>query len=349
MIDNYEWDELDLLFQRAKNKLINPNESLTSRKEFFDLLNQIFLTLEVEFYLTQESRYLFDNKNINKVVPEDNIIIFENDFIKLSQNLDILLEHGIKPVIMKHEFWCLKKNENIVNIKLSSINPLDFKNKLKKIEHNGKEFFVHKSKKNISFLSKPKKNYLNSFILLFKNLKQNYISFDEFLNLYIESKNSMSWSLREDHLALVTDFSKYKKIGEIINYLNSINLDSVLKNVIETDLSEQFEEPIHANKKFWKSGNNFFVFPMIYEFKKNVVPYKNANKYIGEKNKYTLYSKAYYENLESMSDDEIKIFLKSNPIEIKEGAIVSGKHRTFAMIGRIVKNKSYLKMKVKYV
>ena len=50
-----------------------------------------------------------------------------------------------------------------------------------------------------------------------------------------------------------------------------------------------------------------------------------------------------------MNDDEIVEFLKKNPIEILNNSIVSGKHRAFAMVGRIVKDEQYFNFKVKYV
>ena len=50
-----------------------------------------------------------------------------------------------------------------------------------------------------------------------------------------------------------------------------------------------------------------------------------------------------------MTEVEIGQFLKSNPIEISNNAIVSGKHRAFAMIGRIINGKEYIKFRAKYV
>ena len=43
-----------------------------------------------------------------------------------------------------------------------------------------------------------------------------------------------------------------------------------------------------------------------------------------------------------MTDSEIIDFIRANPIEITNNSVSSGKHRVFAMIGRLVSNKTYL-------
>ena len=350
MNDANQWDELDLLFQRAKNKLVNPKNSLVNRRNFFLKLNEVFKDLNIQYFLTQESRYLFTHSIKNKVVPEDNIVIFQKNFDILLQNLNTLHSFDIVPVIKSPEFWYLRKNENIVKIKLSFVDEDEFSGKLRRVKYNDTYFLVSKSKINIfKSFNKQVKQFINNLLLFFKNLKSNYISYNDFLMLNIELENSKSWSLRKKHLDLVTNYSKLQKIGEIINFFESENLEEFFNKVIESDTSMKFEEPIHANKFFWNSGNNYFIYPIVYEFRKNVVPYKEANKYIEKNNKFMLYSKSYYEHLDSMSDSEIETFLKAHPIEIKDGSIVSGKHRSFAMIGRIIKGKNYLKMKVRYV
>ena len=116
-----------------------------------------------------------------------------------------------------------------------------------------------------------------------------------------------------------------------------------------TPTDHTFEEPIYANKIFWMTGNNFFIFPIVFKFKKNVVAYKDANKYIENVKIPMLFSQEYYESLESMTDNDIKKFLRNNPIEISNNSIVSGKHRAFAMIGRLVNNEKYINFYAKYI
>ena len=50
----------------------------------------------------------------------------------------------------------------------------------------------------------------------------------------------------------------------------------------------------------------------------------------------------YYYNLELMSDNELEIFLKENPVEFENGYIKHSFHRACAMIGRLIKGKEYI-------
>ena len=50
----------------------------------------------------------------------------------------------------------------------------------------------------------------------------------------------------------------------------------------------------------------------------------------------------YYESLELMSDEELEVFLKQNPVEFDNGLIKHSYHRACAMIGRLIKGKKYI-------
>jgi len=50
----------------------------------------------------------------------------------------------------------------------------------------------------------------------------------------------------------------------------------------------------------------------------------------------------YYSNLELMSDEELELFLKSNPVEFENGFIKHSYHRACAMIGRLISGKEYI-------
>jgi hypothetical protein len=193
-------------------------------------------------------------------------------------------------------------------------------------------------------------NFKKKIKLLLMNTFCSKLTENKFLNLEIEAKSSKSWQLRYKHLDLVTDFTNNKRVKEIIIFFSNQENSLIIKNqIIDTPTEHCFEEPIYANKKFWMTGNNFFIYPILFKFKKNVVPYKDANRYIKKKNKPNLYTKEYYEGLDSMSDQEIKKFLRKNPIEISNNCIVSGKHRSFAMIGRLASNEKYIPFYVKYI
>lgn len=169
------------------------------------------------------------------------------------------------------------------------------------------------------------------------------IDLNTFLNLNIENIHSPSWLVRKNHLNLVTNNKKNLKISEIINFFKEEkNYQKTFENIEESIIDTLVPDSISHSKYFWHSGNNYFFYSMHFKFKKNVVPYKNVNEYILNKNNPIIYTKEYFESLPSMDSKEIIVFLKQNPIEITNNCISSGKHRVFAMIGRLINDEEYI-------
>jgi hypothetical protein len=167
---------------------------------------------------------------------------------------------------------------------------------------------------------------------------------EEFLNILVEPKDSFNWKWRARHLDIVTNDGEYIIVKDIVKYLEN---NDTMKNlhVEETNTTIPFFEPSNFDMRFWWGGNNYFIYCIQYQFRKNVVPYAKANKYIKEKKTPAIYTSEYYESLDVMNDDEIKSFLFKAPIEIQNNAVVGGKHRVFAMIGRLVEGKEYIPMR----
>ena len=164
-------------------------------------------------------------------------------------------------------------------------------------------------------------------------------SMERFLNLYLEPADSFNLWWRKMHLDLVTDGGRFLQLGAMFDHLAEKDLISFSEaNVIETNTAERFGEPVSSNYLFWRSGNNYFLYPVIFGFRKNVVPYNRANDYISNSHgQPPLYSAGYYRHLERMTPEEIGAFLRRNPIEVSEGAIVSGKHRALAVLGELLR------------
>jgi hypothetical protein len=341
MQKNDNWDDLDFLFNRAKLKNIDVEIAITERISLLSDLRDLLLKNNIDFYLDAPTNKIFESQN------KENI--FEDKITIKSQTVDtlknIFTTSSFKIVKLEKNSIYLKKNSRIF---ILSIQPEGFtKINLHNIPHDEN---IYKAIKK----SSPKKirefNFKKKIKLLLLNTFCNKLSEKNFLNLEIEAKNSKSWQLRYKHLDLVTELTNNKKVKEIITFFSDQENFSIIKNqIIDTPTEHCFEEPIYANKNFWMTGNNFFIYPIIFMFKKNVVPYKEANKYIEKKKKPNLYSREYYEGLDSMSDQEIKKFLRKNPIEISNNCIVSGKHRAFAMIGRLVSNEKYIPFYVKFI
>ena len=337
---NNKWDELDLLFNRAKLKNIDLKTEKKERLELLIELNEIFKKNHVTYFLNYPSNLIFEN-NYQRVLEENIVVVID----ELNNLCGVLLNSGFEILSQELEHFYIRKNKRVLKIerqieipKLSEIRDVYYNNQIFKLIKPKKK----KTKPAKSLLRKTKLNIKNQF---FKKLHKS-----EFLKLQIESTNSKSWILRKSHLDLVTNNKENIRVEEIFKFFKvSNNLEQIQDKIIETNTSDVFEEPIYANKNFWNSGNNFFIYPLLFEFRKDIVAYKNANDYIKNNKKPFLYSKEYYETLTKMTDKEIELFLKKNPIEISNDSVISGKHRVFAMIGRLIRNQKYIHFYVKYV
>jgi hypothetical protein len=172
-----------------------------------------------------------------------------------------------------------------------------------------------------------------------------YQQIDErfFRSLLIEPSDSFNWRWRKPHLDLVTDQGVLCSAGMIADHFRNPNvMAQVAERIVETDTTTPFNDPANFDPRFWQSGNNYFINCILYQYRRGVVPYQNANDYIKSGQTPKLYSAEYYARLPEMSDCEIETLLRDQPIEVQQGAVTSGKHRVFAMIGRLASGKPFL-------
>ena len=252
----------------------------------------------------------------------------------------------------KDEVTLLIKNRLIV-FRFSKV-PfiLNFKNKninldAKRFDYrvsNYEKFYFWGVSKTINLLTN--KTVLKKVIYFFRKkntYSYKYLSEKEFLNLKIESKKSINWLLRKPHLDIITNEASFYKIKNIVKYFKKENTkQKLIEKIVEVNLKSKLSEPIHLQTDFWLKGNNFYIYPILYGFKKDVVPYKECNSYIQKKSKFNLYSKDYFSSLQDMTDVESSNLFKNSPAEITGGAVTSGKHRMCAMIGRLSRSESYI-------
>tara|TARA_R110001592_G_scaffold55594_2_gene169773 strand:+ start:3687 stop:5105 length:1419 start_codon:yes stop_codon:yes gene_type:complete len=100
------------------------------------------------------------------------------------------------------------------------------------------------------------------------------------------------------------------------------------------DIVKFFKSNTDKIEKTLKPSNWQYFNCMMAEFRHNVGNHHD----LGWENM----TKEYYESLNLMSDEEIKKFLKDNPVEFNNGFIRHNYHRACAMIGRLIKNKPYI-------
>ena len=354
--DFERYDYLDYFLNKAYwHNLMSTNnlkdDSSSSLKSFANFLNK----QNIDFFLDELSFQSFHSKMFfNKERYYESIILKPNDRKNITDNLNFLKRNDFNLIMNNSKEMHFIKNKKIIKVLFSylpfllnfdsrNLNMGDVqKNGYRRTSSYNKIYFYRK----IIFNKKYFKNIIFKFFGLEKKksiTKFKKLTYDEFIDICVEDENSINWLLRKPHLDLVTDHKKYIKVKDILDYFKRPGLlENKLSEVKETDTSEKFEEPIHINKKFWLSGNNFYIFPLIFGFKKNVIAYKIVNEYIQQKNDIKVYSKDYFQSLEDMNKKEIEELFENSPLEITNGAITSGRHRVFAMIGRLIQEKEYV-------
>ncbi len=188
-------------------------------------------------------------------------------------------------------------------------------------------------------------NFIKSGLNKFKKKKIYKISFSSFEKLLFDP-SEYNWFFRKKHYSLIMKDNKSMSIKHIIKFLRRKKINKIAKKIIETKMNSTFDEPIYLNQRFWKTGNNFFIYAIIYGFKKNVVGYQKVNDYIKKKLKPNIYTKNYYKKLDEMNETEISNYLNDNPLPINEHGFLSGRHRVAAMIGRILRGEKYIPFNV---
>ena len=151
------------------------------------------------------------------------------------------------------------------------------------------------------------------FYLLFNRLiktiqnhfkKKKILNLNEFLELKIESENSLNWKIRKPHLDLITDKGKYLKIKDLIYYLKK-DFTLIEKKLLKSNVTKISDYPIHLNKSFWYNGNDFFFNCVKYEYRKRVVPYNKIRDYLESNPQHPIFSASYYSSLKLMDKKEI--------------------------------------------
>ena len=259
-------------------------------------------------------------------------ICFEGLELNIPSNTSDLLNEMYPKYFVKKSWIFLKKFSRIYNVFLLP----------KKIYSKVVSKILRVMLKAPPFINNILSPATRFFGFNYKTLKE-----EDFLNLRIEPIDSFNWKWRARHLDIVTKGGQFTFIKDIINYLGSeAVIKNIERNIEESKLTRTFKIPSNFDMEFWWSGNNYFWYCIKYKFRKNVIPYADVNKYISNVNRYIPYSSEYYESLIEMSDQEITEFISNHPIETESNAVIGGKHRVFAMIGRIISGQRYIPFKV---
>ena len=113
--------------------------------------------------------------------------------------------------------------------------------------------------------------------------------------------------------------------------LNRYDKLKTVKDVVEFYSDK---DNIKLVEKELKPNNWQYFNCMLAEFRHNVADHHQ----LGWENM----TKEYYESLDLMTDEEIEVFNKINPVEFDNGLMKHGYHRGYAMIGRLIAGKPYI-------
>lgn len=174
------------------------------------------------------------------------------------------------------------------------------------------------------------------------NLRYRQLGLDEFLSLSVVDDNELNFLIRARHLSLVTRNFKTTRISDLVALYS--NQKEALKVYVEgTEPRDLYlsELPRHLDSVFWDNGNSYFLNCIKFGYREGVLEYSNVRRMMSATG-YIMYSNKYYESLINMSDEKILKLHQECPISIREGAVSSGRHRVFSMIGRLARGEPYI-------
>ena len=113
-----------------------------------------------------------------------------------------------------------------------------------------------------------------------------------------------------------------------------LNQNETLKTVKEVYMFYSVPGNVQTVRSMLRPENSQYFNCMFAEFRKNVGDHHK----LGWDNM----TENYYNSLELMSDDDLEIFLKENPVDFDNGFIRHSYHRACAMVGRLISGKKYI-------
>ena len=167
------------------------------------------------------------------------------------------------------------------------------------------------------------------------DLKFNYIGGDirDCRHFLIKEKHKAKIKVRDNHEPINLEYFLNMELQQGGGGKEVVLNDRTLKTVKEVvdfwtdkDIYQIQTQLIPSNWQYFNC--------MVAEFKKNVEDHHKLG--------WSKLNKEYFDSLEDMSDGEIEIFLKNNPVEFENGFIKHSYHRAVAMIGRLIQNKKYI-------
>ena len=167
---------------------------------------------------------------------------------------------------------------------------------------------------------------------------------EEFLKLSVFCGNLTDRFVRRNQLSVVTDNFRNVTVQEIIDFFKHRDLDAFRsRHVVNPKQMHQVTANQWLDLNFWFDGNTHFFGNIYYGFRHDVVAYESVSNEFSDA---LVFSMEYFGGKKSMSSADVKRLLEQNPITIRKTHLTGGRHRVFAMIGRLVSGGDYIPFKV---
>ena len=149
--------------------------------------------------------------------------------------------------------------------------------------------------------------------------------------------------VRQKQYLIVTDNLQKVRINEIINLMKEKTIDFVWDYYSEQPTEIALKNVDRwLDQEFWNNGNTHFLGNIKYEFRKGTIAYETVKLETEPVKAEIFVSSQYFEKRQLMSDVEIADLLEHNPISLRGSHVTSGRHRVFAMVGRLINGKNYI-------
>ncbi len=175
-------------------------------------------------------------------------------------------------------------------------------------------------------------------------LRYRVLGLEEFLELRVCCDSLIDRVVRYKQLAVVTNKFSNKTVHGIIDFFKNRELEEFRKNKIYDPVN------VHNNMAtpwldldFWNDGNTHFFGNLYFGFRKGVKSYECSCK-DGPDERFL--SMDYLQCRPEMQFEEVQTLLCETEITLMGRVLTGGRHRVFAMIGRLIRGQRYIPFRV---
>ena len=167
------------------------------------------------------------------------------------------------------------------------------------------------------------------------------LNLDDFKACKLVNRNPLNSLVRREHFKIFDGFEEEMTIGHLIEVVKDSCKWRMVLNRAQQPVHRNLEAvPMHLNRSFWSNGNAYFLNNIIVGFRQKVPAYEQRP--VWQDAFHPPFSLEFYKSFELMQELEITELLETHPISLRDGAIASGRHRVFAMIGRVARGEPYV-------